>query len=382
MVASLLHLPSPSSPSGSELNRLENLRRIDFVGAFFLTAAILAFCIALDIGGQRVSWTSPWLLSVLAAGLVASVAFVVSAQFAREPIFPIRLLTYKSVLTNYAVTLLGATSQMSLMTLVPIYFQATAHASTAASGAYLIPAFAGNTLGGLLAGYYIKHSRRFKPATISAPIFALACNVLVLLFWNGATSPAESLYIFPGGFAMGVTLSSTFVGLVAGLAEEDVAVAASGMYLFFNVGAIAGVSAGSAASQTAIRSFLEMQLGSYPDKTKVRSLRFVQAITWLILHRRSLNRQFPTWGISGPWRVTTYGGSSSKRTQEAFTLSTVSSPCHCAPLYQRLISSQGLGLGVQPLLLSLRSLAREVSLAILVEKSVFTGRLRAFSLSM
>jgi formate/nitrite transporter FocA (FNT family) len=43
-----------------------------------------------------------------------------------------------------------------LMCIVPIYFQVTSGASTGEAGAYLIPAVIGNTVGGLLAGAWIK----------------------------------------------------------------------------------------------------------------------------------------------------------------------------------------------------------------------------------
>lgn len=42
------------------------------------------------------------------------------------------------------------------MFIVPIYFQVTINASTGEAGAYLIPAIAGNMVGGLLAGAWIK----------------------------------------------------------------------------------------------------------------------------------------------------------------------------------------------------------------------------------
>jgi hypothetical protein len=55
---------------------------------------------------------------------------------------------------------------------------------------------------------------------------------------------------------MGFLSSSAFVGLAAGVEEEDIAVTTSGMFLAFNVGGIAGVSGGSAVLQNVLRSSL------------------------------------------------------------------------------------------------------------------------------
>jgi predicted MFS family arabinose efflux permease len=139
---------------------------------------------------------------------------------------------------------------------VPIYFQVTAAATTSEAGAHLIPAFAGNTLGGLLAGYWIKRTGFYKPLTVLSPIMGVICTLNLLLLWDGHTSPWLSLLIFPGGLAMGFLSSSAFVGLAAGVEEEGIAVTTSGMFLAFNIGGIAGVSGGSAVLQNVLRSSL------------------------------------------------------------------------------------------------------------------------------
>ena len=145
---------------------------------------------------------------------------------------------------------------MSLMMAVPLYFQATKGVGTAAAGAYLIPAFAGNTMGGLLAGWWIRRTGKYKWPNVLAPILSVFCVLLIFFFWNGRTSVLQSLFIFPGGFATGMTSSSAFVAMAAGVAPEDIAIAGSGIYLFFNIGAISGSAAGGALYQGGLRSKL------------------------------------------------------------------------------------------------------------------------------
>jgi MFS family permease len=255
---------------GETDSRWEKLKKVDFVGSFFLGMTILAICLLLDLGGTQLDWSSKWMIGFCVAGGVSIVAFTISAKLVSNPIYPLELLAQRAVITNYLSILLAIMSQMSLMTFVPIYFQSTAHASTAAAGAYLIPAFAGNTVGGLLTGHLIKKTGRYKLFTALAPLVSICCMTLLLLTWNGNTSIALSLLIFPGGFAAGMVSSSAFVGLIDGISEEHVAVAASGSYLFFNLGAIAGVSAGSASFNLGLRSALNRTLDQFPDKARVR----------------------------------------------------------------------------------------------------------------
>lgn len=263
-------LDLPSKNDNMDQARWEKLKRIDFIGAFFLCLTIFAACFVIDMGGQKVAWDSPILITIIVLGAVSALCFVISAKRVKEPIFPLRLLTHYDIVTNYLIVLFQVMVQISLMVSVPLYFQATKKASTGAAGAYLIPAFVGNTLGGLLSGYWIKRTGRYWLPTVLAPVLSVGCMVLCLLTWNGKTSILESLFILPGGFATGMVTNSAFVGLAAAVPEGDIAMTGSGMYLFFNIGAIAGVSLGGAVYQTALRSSLEEALRGIKDGHKVR----------------------------------------------------------------------------------------------------------------
>lgn len=245
---------------GSELTRWGKLKRIDFAGSLFLCLAIFSACFVLDTGGQKYPWNSATIIGMASLFAISVVFFTISTHFAAEPVFTLGLLSHYAVWTNYTINLLQVLVQFSLMLIVPIYFQVTAKATTVAAGAYLIPAFVGNTLGGLLSGYWIKHTGLYKPPTVAAPFLAILAVSLCYTMWNGHTTVWQALAILPGGMASGLVSSSAFVGLAAGIEEKDMAVAGSGMYLCSNLGAIAGASAGSAVYQISLKEGLEKAL--------------------------------------------------------------------------------------------------------------------------
>ncbi|CAK1363584.1 unnamed protein product [Cercospora beticola] len=261
-------LDLPKRQSSGHTQR-QKLKRIDFLGALSLCAAIFAICFMLETGGSRFPWKSAPIIGSAVGFVMALTIFTVSANIVAEPIFPLQLLRKWAVLSNYSIAFLQVLLQFSLMTIVPLYFQVTNKANTAQAGAYLIPAFAGNTIGGLIAGYFIKHTGLYKPMTVISPLFGVLCMSLCLFLWNGHTSTAEALYIFPGGFASGASSSSIFVALAAGVSEEDLAITASGLYLFFNLGAVAGASAGAAVYQGGLRTGLRAALEGVPDGSEI-----------------------------------------------------------------------------------------------------------------
>ncbi|TGO56817.1 hypothetical protein BOTNAR_0215g00120 [Botryotinia narcissicola] len=233
---------TPQQTCGKQ-SHFSKLRRIDFLGSIFLSVSIVCGLMVLDLGGHRMPWTDLKLLSLLGISVAAGILFfLVEGFWAKEPIFPLRLLRNRDVLTSYINLGFQSGAQMAMMMLVPIYFQITDHATFTKAGAHLMPSVIGNAVGGLLAGYIIHKTGHYKPILLLGVLSSLTSYTLLLLRWHGHTSFLESLYIVPGGFGNGIALSASFIGLTAGVEQEELAIATSGLFLSANVGCVVGVS--------------------------------------------------------------------------------------------------------------------------------------------
>lgn len=125
----------------------------------------------------------------------------------------------------------------------------------------MIPAIAGNTVGGLITGFLIKRYGRIKGLIIVSAVFSLTCYVLLYFFWNGTgISGWMCLMTFPGGLAVGIAHSALFVALAASIGEDNMAIAGSGQYLCGTVGSVAGICAASAVFQGSLRATLSEAL--------------------------------------------------------------------------------------------------------------------------
>ncbi|KAJ5588006.1 uncharacterized protein N7459_003771 [Penicillium hispanicum] len=219
------------------------LEQVDFLGTFLLGTAIIALTGLLDQGGKSFPWRS-WVTGVTAGGgLSLLIAFVlVETYVAREPIFNLHILRRPNVATSYLIGLLQITAQLALMFSVPLYFQVTQQASTTVAGAHLVPAVIGNTMGGLLAGGFIRKTGYYKILLILAGLIASITHTLLYLRWNGHTGLWESLYIMPGGLGTGLASASAFVAMTSLLPPEEVAMATAGYMLLVSFAMTAGVT--------------------------------------------------------------------------------------------------------------------------------------------
>jgi hypothetical protein len=97
------------------------LKRIDFVGAFFMSAAILACITAFDLGSKKTN--TPVLVSLIAVGVTAGVFFVLTEKFwAKEPIFPLELLGKDAVITSYTIIFIQTGIQVAVSITKPPLF--------------------------------------------------------------------------------------------------------------------------------------------------------------------------------------------------------------------------------------------------------------------
>ncbi len=110
---------------------------------------------------------------------------------------------------------------------------------------------------------------RYKLPTIVGALSSVAAFTMLIILWRGNTQIWIALPILPVGFALGVAYSAIFIGLSASVEKEDIAIAASGLYLSVNVGMIAGVSIGTAVYVATLESSLSAALSFLPDHEAV-----------------------------------------------------------------------------------------------------------------
>ncbi|KAH7087357.1 major facilitator superfamily domain-containing protein [Paraphoma chrysanthemicola] len=247
-------LPSQTQPKSAQTTRGGKFARIDFVGATFLTLSILGLLFPLEIGGDRVAWSSPTIIAFLVGAVISGLLFLAAEGWlAKEPIVPLSLLRQRDVMVSSFVMFFQSSAQVGLMFAVPLYFQISSGASNTVAGAHLVPAVVGNALGGIISGAIISRTGRYKFLILVATLVSSTGYLLLILRWHGNTNWLESLYIFPGGFGMGIVQSALFISVQAAIDPSFAAIAASTLYLTSSVGFLAGMAGVSAVLQGTLR---------------------------------------------------------------------------------------------------------------------------------
>ncbi|KAM7184561.1 Major facilitator superfamily domain containing protein [Naviculisporaceae sp. PSN 640] len=267
IVLCLIYLPNPPSEETdsshvpiSDVNRKSKFSRIDFKGSFIFAIAILALLLPISIGGVNVPWTDPIIGSLVVLSGLLLVWFVAVEKRQEEPILPLEIFHRRDAVFSFLIMGLQTAAQLGLMFSVPLYFQITARSSNAEAGAHLVPAVVGNAIGGMMSGFLIKRSGRYKFLVVTAVVCSSLSYLLLMLRWHGNTNWWESLYIAPAGFGTGIAQSAVFISLQVVVDPAHMAPAVSFMYLTTTVWTTIGLPLSNTIMQTALRWTLRERL--------------------------------------------------------------------------------------------------------------------------
>lgn len=115
LVAWKLHVPEADGGSRSSDSLRSSLKRVDFVGAAFLSVTVLSFLLVLDMGGEKAPWASPIIVSLVGICVAFGVLFYMAEKsWAKEPIFPLQLLSQYDVVTSYLIMAFQNASQTAV----------------------------------------------------------------------------------------------------------------------------------------------------------------------------------------------------------------------------------------------------------------------------
>lgn len=125
------------APPGS---MIEKIKRIDFVGTFFIITSLVCLLLGLSLGGTSFEWSSP-IIILLFVGFVVlfSIFILVEYKFAKEPITPLGLFKTRNVTFSCIVSLFLGIAFLGINNTLPLLYQNGRGITATNSGLRMIP---------------------------------------------------------------------------------------------------------------------------------------------------------------------------------------------------------------------------------------------------
>jgi MFS family permease len=221
--------------------------KIDWTGAFFITAAVSLLMVWVSLGGQDYAWLS-WQTAVLlpAAALLAAL-FVFTESRAAQPIVPLRLFRNKTITLTSLASLFVGVSMFSATVFLSEYFQLARGKSATMSGVLTIPLIAGLFVASMGSGRIITRTGRWKGFLVAGGLLLAAGSGLLGTIRVGTPYAETAAYMALLGLGIGMMMQNLVLAVQNQVSAAELGAASSLVTFFRSLGGAIGVTALGAA---------------------------------------------------------------------------------------------------------------------------------------
>ncbi|WP_296368900.1 MULTISPECIES: MDR family MFS transporter [unclassified Pseudonocardia] len=218
------------------------LHAIDWLGAFFIVAAVSSLLLVLSLAGKEFDWNSGWTYGLFAVAVVMLGAAVWQERRAREPIMPPHLFgNHSFVITSLAGFVVGI-AMFGAIIFLPQYLQIVKGETPTASGLLTLPLVVGLLIASIGSGRAITRTGRYKIFPVVGLLVAAVGLTLMSRLQVDTPLAMAGLFMFITGVGIGLVMQVLVLATQNAVDRKDLGVATSGATFFRSLGGAVGVA--------------------------------------------------------------------------------------------------------------------------------------------
>ncbi|MFJ1647454.1 MFS transporter [Streptomyces sp. NPDC088258] len=237
--------------------------KVDWGGAFFISAAVSLLLLWVTFAGDKYDWVS-WQSGVMVGGsIVLGALFVLIESKASEPIIPLRLFRNRTITLASLASLFVGIAMFAGTVFFSQYFQLARGKSPTMSGVMTIPMIGGLFISSTVSGMIITKTGRWKVWLVSGG--ALLTAGLGLLGSIRYDTPYWHVAVFMAllGLGVGMMMQNLVLATQNQVAPADLGSASSVVTFFRSLGGAVGVSALGAVLGNRVTHYVEEQVPNH-----------------------------------------------------------------------------------------------------------------------
>ncbi|KAK2067025.1 hypothetical protein P8C59_000794 [Phyllachora maydis] len=232
------------------------MRAFDFAGSLSMATAVVFLILGLNLGGNILPWTHPFVIASLLISLIVFPLFLYIETRASRPIMPLNLVTKSPHMNLIFSNFLANMVMNAIMFNVPLYFRGVLLTSATTSGLSLIVPSGVASLSGAMTGFLISWTRRLKWPLVLGTTSSLLGLLSLAAMQRGWPTAAYLGCLVPSAIAQGLQFPGTTMAVLATSEQHSQAVVTSTLILWRSVGTVLGIAASSLVVQNALWAYL------------------------------------------------------------------------------------------------------------------------------
>ncbi|PIA93574.1 putative MFS-type transporter [Cercospora beticola] len=256
--ASWLWLPT----NMPKLKLKETIARIDMLGLFFGTAAVILLLIPTSSGGHAgTPWNSPQVIAMFIVGGCCLIAFLlIEWKWAKLPMMPLSMFKSISVSAMLAQSFLLGIAYFTYLYFLPLYFQNVRGQNAIQSALWQLPMVITQACSSISGGLYMSHFNRYAELiwfgfgawTLGAGLLVLADRAIHL--------GLVCFFLAIIGLGTGLIFQPTLVAVQAHCPKAQRAVVTSNRNFLRSTGGAIGLAVSSAILSNVLKASLPERL--------------------------------------------------------------------------------------------------------------------------
>ncbi|WP_372350136.1 MFS transporter [Streptomyces sp. KL116D] len=231
--------------------------KVDWAGAFFITAAVCTLLLWVTFADDKYSWLS-WQTGAMVGGAaVLALIFILVETRAAEPIIPLRLFRNRTITLASIASLFVGVAMFAGTVFFSQYFQLARGKSPTMSGVMTIPMIGGLFISSTVAGQVITKTGKWKAWLVSGGVLITAG--LGLLSTIRYDTPYWHVAVFMAlmGLGVGMMMQNLVLCTQNQVDPQDIGSASSTVTFFRSLGGAMGVSALGSIMATRITHYVK-----------------------------------------------------------------------------------------------------------------------------
>ncbi|SEH78107.1 drug resistance transporter, EmrB/QacA subfamily [Mycolicibacterium rutilum] len=215
---------------------------IDYAGILFVGLGASGLTLATSWGGSTYAWSSPVIIGLFVASVVALAIFVRVETRAAEPVLPIRLFASPVFTVCCILGFIVGFAMLGALTFLPTFMQFVNGVSATTSGLRTLPMVAGMLLTSIGSGQIVGRTGRYKVFPVAGTAIMTVAFLLLATMTAATPTWQQSLYLFILGAGIGLCMQVLILVVQNTSAFSDLGVATSGVTFFRTIGSSFGAA--------------------------------------------------------------------------------------------------------------------------------------------
>ncbi|MGW5236346.1 MDR family MFS transporter, partial [Streptomyces nodosus] len=217
--------------------------KVDWAGAFFISAAVSLLLVWVTFAGDKYDWLSWQTCAMVGGAIVLGAVFLFIESRASEPIIPLRLFRNRTITLSSLASLFVGVAMFTGTVFFAQYFQLARDKSPTMSGVLTIPMIGGLFVSSTVSGQIISRTGKWKAWLVSGGVLVTAGLGLLGTIRYDTAYWKMAVFMALLGLGIGMMMQNLVLCTQNQVAPTDLGSASSTVTFFRSLGGAVGVSA-------------------------------------------------------------------------------------------------------------------------------------------